>query len=250
MTDSLPESTSPTPARPNSTPSAPRPAASAHQSAIILRDWPKIVMMIPTMIAAIICGILMSIYSTPPGDGFGRIHYVGLLFLVILAINLTMVLYDLSLRGFIIVVLAIIAIVLGLSLLNLRWEGEVWTTIAHALSLRVWANSAFYFTIALILLVNLGIAWIITRFHYWKVENNEIIINTGLMHEQERHPTAQARFKLVIDDIVEYGLMGSGKLVFYFGDNNTQHELTTVLGVHRKAKALDELLGRVAVVER
>ncbi len=218
---------------------------------VILRDWPKIIMMIPTLFAAIICGVLTAIYQEPPAsDQFMWKHYIGLFFLLIMAVNMTFLLYDLSLRGFIIVALAVVAVILGLFLLNQEMQGRVWTAIGRALSLRVWANAAFYFTFALILLLNLGIAWLITRFNYWKVENNEIIIHEGFMHEQERHPTAQARFKMVIDDIVEYGLMGSGKLVFFFGDNNTQHELTTVLRVHRKAKALDELLGRVAVVER
>jgi hypothetical protein len=67
------------------------------------------------------------------------------------------------------------------------------------------------------------------------------------MQEQERHPTAQARFKLVIEDIVEYGMLGAGKLTFYFGDDDTVHNLDTVLFVHKKAKKLDELLGRIAV---
>jgi hypothetical protein len=55
---------------------------------------------------------------------------------------------------------------------------------------------------------------------------------------------------MVVEDIVEYGLLGSGKLVFYFGDAQTEKELKTVLFVHRKAKALDELLGRVAIIEK
>ena len=67
---------------------------------------------------------------------------------------------------------------------------------------------------------------------------------------QERHPTAQARFKLVIEDIVEYGILGTGKLVFYFGDDDTEHALPTVLFVHKKAKRLDDLLGRIEVVSR
>jgi hypothetical protein len=233
-----------------STPTPPAPTHPAAPTAIIIRSWPKIVMMIPTLIVAIICGVLAAYSAQPQSDaGFSRAHYIGLFFLLVMAINLTLLLYDLSLRGFIIAVLAIVAVVLGLFLLNTRLQ-TVWESIGRALSLRVWANSAFYFTFALILLINLGIAWLITRFNYWRVENNEIIIHSGFMHEQERHPTAQARFKMVIDDIVEYGLMGSGRLVFYFSDNNAQHELPTVLGVRRKAKALDELLGRVAVTEK
>jgi hypothetical protein len=219
---------------------------------VILRDWPKIIMMWPTLMVALICGIIMAMYqdTSPPAGDFARIHYVGLVFLVTLAINMTLLLYDLNLRGFVIVALAIIALVLGLFLLNQQLEGRVWRSIGQALSVRVWANAAFYFMFSLVLLLNLGVAWIITRFNYWKVENNEIIIHEGFMHEQERHPTAQARFTLVVEDIVEYGLLGSGKLVFYFGDSKTERELRTVLFVHRKARALDELLGRVAIIER
>lgn len=224
----------------------------AEPAPVILRDWPKIIMMWPTLVVALICGIIMAMYqnTSPPTGEFSGIHYVGLVFLVVLAINLTLLLYDLNLRGFVIVALAIIALVLGLFLLNQQFEGRVWKSIGQALSVRVWANAAFYFMFSLVLLLNLGVAWLMTRFNYWKVENNEIIIHEGFMQEQERHPTAQARFKLVVEDIVEYGLLGSGKLVFYFGDSQTERELKTVLFVHRKAKALDELLGRVAIIER
>ncbi|HSW44105.1 MAG TPA: hypothetical protein VLM89_00870 [Phycisphaerae bacterium] len=216
---------------------------------IVIRSWPKIVLMTPTLIMAIVCGIIMAMYGAPqPDDQFGGVHLAGLLFLLVLLLNLTILLYDLSLRGFLIVVLLIAVLVLGLFLIGTRHHG-VWQAIGRALSVKVYANPAFYFLFALVLLANLVIAFIITRFHYWQIENNEIIIHHGFMSEQERHPTARTRFKLVIDDVVEYALLGSGKLVFYFGDDESERELTTVPFVHYKAKALDELLGRIAVVD-
>jgi len=233
------------------TPEAPRPAESKPVDSLVIRPWPKIILMLPTLFAAVICGILMAWYDMPTADAqarFGAIqHYIGLFFLFVLAINLTMLLYDLSLKGFILVALLIAVMVLVLALINRHAGTSVWAIVGRILSVKVVANDRFYFLFAMVLLFNLGIAWIITRFNYWKIEHNEIIINKGFMHEQERHPTAQARFKLVIEDVVEYGILGTGKLVFYFGDNNTEHELQTVLFVHRKAKKLDELLGRMAV---
>lgn len=227
----------------------PAPPATTGPETLVIRSWPKVVLMHPTLLAALICGIAMALRGMPPeGADFGGIHYVGLGFLLVVAINLTVVLYDLNLRGFVIVALLILALVLGLALLNRG--GGLWQWLGRALSVRVAANAAFYFVFALVLLFDLFIAWVITRFNYWKVEHNEIIIHRGFMQEQERHPTAQARFKLVIDDIVEYGILGSGKLVFYFGDDDTEHELPTVLFVHRKARRLDELLGRVMVTSQ
>ncbi len=234
---------SPTPAV--TPPSEPKPIES-----LVIRPWPKIILMLPTLFAAIICGILMSVQQKPLDAlaPFGSMaHYVGLFFLFVLAVNLTMLLYDLSLRGFLLVVLMIAVLVLVLALINNRMDRSIWGFVGKVFSVRVIANDRFYYLFAMVLLFNLAIAWVITRFNYWKVEHNEIIINRGFMHEQERHPTAQSRFTLVIDDVVEYAILGTGRLVFRFGDNNTQHELSTVLFVHRKAKKLDELLGRLAV---
>src|SRR5690606_39047736 len=140
-------------------------------------------------------------------------------------------------------------IVLVLFLVDLRGAG-VWDRLGRALSLRVYANGAFYFLFAFVLLINLIIAWVITRFYYWKVERNEIIIHNGFMHEQERHPTSAARFRLQVDDVVEYALFGAGTLVFSFADDKTEHVLPTVLGVRTKARQLDLLLGRVAVTHQ
>lgn len=217
---------------------------------VIIRSWPKIVMMLPTMVAAVICGVIMAVYDAPaPEQGFGFVHGVNLAFLFVLFVNLVLLLYDLSLRGFLIVVLLLVVVVLVLFLLDIQ-GGGVWERLGRALSLRVYANAAFYFLFAFVLLVNLVIAWVITRFHYWKVERNEIIIHNGFMHEQERHPTSVARFRLQVDDVVEYALFGAGTLVFSFGDDKTEHVLPTVLGVRSKARQLDLLLGRVAVTHQ
>ncbi len=225
------------------------PSGTRIPSVIIIRSWPKIVMMVPTLALSLICGVVMAVWGdrAAPAE-FSPIHYAGLAFLLMLAVNLTMLLYDLNLRGFIIVALLIVSVVLVLFLLEQR-QWAVWRSLAGIFGVRVFANSAFYFMFALVLLFNLLIAWVITRFNFWKIEHNEIIIHKGFMHEQERHPTAQARFKLVIEDVVEYALMGSGTLVFYFGDSKTEHRLPTVLFVHRKARMLDEILGRLAVID-
>lgn len=226
-------------------------APPARVDRFIIRSWPKIILMLPTLFMALLCGGIMSFKAAPAVDaGFGWLHFVGLMFLFVLMINLTLLLYDLSLRGFLIIALGILAFVLGIFLLNQYVQGGVWRSIGEAFSIRVYANAAFYFTFAFVLFFNLAIAWIQTRFHFWVIERNEIIIHRGYMAEQERHPTAQTRFKLVIDDVVEYGLLRSGKLVFIFGDDHSEHVLDTVLCVHGKAKVLDDLLGRMAVTQQ
>lgn len=218
---------------------------------VILRSWPKIIMMWPTLVAAIVCGIYAALYppATQPQEGFTTMHAVNLVFMFVLAVNLMLLLYDLNLWGFITVVLIMAVLVLVVILLDYRY-GNMWPRIARALSIRVVVNSAFYFLFAAILIFNLIIAWIITRFNYWRVEHNEIIIHRGFMQEQERHPTAQARFTLAVDDIVEYAILGAGTLIFKFADDGSVHRLDTVPFAHQKARKLDVLLGRVLVTEQ
>ena len=216
---------------------------------IILRSWPKVVMMLPTLIMSAACGVLMTFFDVPgPETEFNHVHFVNLIFLLVLAFNLVVLLYDLSLRGFLIVVLLMVSLVLAIFLLDR--SGGLWQTLGRAFGRRVYANSAFYFLFTAILLFNMVIAWVITRFHYWVVDHNEIIIHRGLMHEQERHPTSRARFTMQIDDIIEYGLFGSGNLVFTFDDDKKEYHLHTVLRIRSKSDQLDKLLGRLAVTNQ
>lgn len=219
-------------------------------SPVILRSWPKIIMMWPTMLYSLVCAVIMSMYGQPPDNaGFTTVHLLNLIFLFVLAVNLMLLLYDLNLWGFLILVLILAVAVLAVFLIDYR-RPDTWERIWKMFSIRVYANSAFYSLFSIVLLLNLVIAWILTRFNYWRVEHNEIIIHRGFMHEQQRHPTAQARFTLIIEDIVEYAILGAGTLVFTFGDDGSRHELRTVPFAHRQAKRLDAMLGRVAVIER
>jgi len=225
------------------------PSPQGSVAPVILRSWPKVVMMMPTLFMAIICGMAMVFFDRPAPDAeFNHVHLLNLVFLLVLAFNLIILLYDLSLRGFLIVVLLVVSLVLAVFLLDR--SGGLWQALGRAFGRRVYANSAFYFLLALILLFNMVIAWVITRFQYWVVDHNEIIIHRGLMQEQERHPTNRARFTMQIDDIIEYGLFGSGNLVFTFGDEKKEHHLTTVLRIRSKAEQLDRLLGRLAVTHQ
>jgi hypothetical protein len=224
----------------------PRPEV---RESVILRSWPKIVMMWPTLLLSLACAIVMSMYSDlDPKQSFGLVHLLNLVFLLVLAFNLMLILYDLDLRGFLVLVMVLAVMVMLVFMIDYR-RPQTWEKIGRLFSIRVWANSAFYSLFSIVLIINLVIAWVITRFNYWKVEHNEIIIHRGFMHEQERHPTAQARFTLVVDDIVEYAILGAGKLVFTFADDSTKHELTTVPFAHSQARKLDLLLGRLAVTQ-
>ena len=56
--------------------------------------------MLPTFFAALICGFIMTLRGIPAeGAAFSLGHLSGLLFLLVLAVNLVILLYDLNLKG-------------------------------------------------------------------------------------------------------------------------------------------------------
>ena len=70
------------------------PKRLAGPEPVILRDWPKIIMMWPTLLVGLICGVLMALYPISPSDErFVWNHYVGLVFRVTLAVIVTLLLY-------------------------------------------------------------------------------------------------------------------------------------------------------------
>jgi len=60
----------------------------------------------PTLLLSIACTILMSMWKQPAEDAaFNTVHLLNLIFLLVLAVNLMLLLYDLNLWGFLILVL-------------------------------------------------------------------------------------------------------------------------------------------------
>src|SRR6185369_15284356 len=74
----------------------PRPAPTEEptgmrREAIVIRSWPKVILMVPTLLVAIICGFAMRTYTPPlAGSEFQTVHVWGLIFLVVLAVNSVM----------------------------------------------------------------------------------------------------------------------------------------------------------------
>ncbi|MFM7316097.1 MAG: hypothetical protein ACKO5E_04065, partial [bacterium] len=109
------------------------------------------------------------------------------------------------------------------------------------------ANATFYFLFALILMVIYLIVYATRWMDYWEVRPNEIVHNHGPLSDQIRYPTFGLKFDKEIPDILEYMLLGSGRLVFKVPNENRSIVLDNVLWIDRKEKQLMEVLGEMAV---
>ncbi|MBX6315556.1 MAG: hypothetical protein IRY99_21980 [Isosphaeraceae bacterium] len=245
--------------------------------------YPKIIFIMPTMIAALICGIGMTIIhdqtqdptkapavleareksaeGTPTGkaaDGTttpatakvrrfnSPQNVLGMVFLSIFALNMLVMAIDFP--RFTVIAIILLAAALGFFLLWLNVYFDLLPPIVALLeSIYVVANAGFYFLFATIILVIFAIIWVTRYLDYWEILPNEILHNHGPFSDLERFPTFNLKFDKEIPDILEYALLRSGRLVLHVANERRAIVLDNVLWIDAKEDELKKLMSRMEV---
>jgi hypothetical protein len=211
---------------------------------IYLVPHPKIVFLYPSLIVAVIAGFYA--YLTKNVEGRGE-HVLSLIFLVVLGINLSVIAFDFPRTTSLTVFFALLAIAIGAWFFFTEYP-DAWPAFHRLLSkLTPAANAKFYFLFAAILgLLFLGV-WINTQFDYWEVRQNELLHHHGIWANMERFAAPSLRIDKEINDLIEYLLLGSGRLVLHPSDEKRAVVLDNVFFVNRKEAELTKLLGALQV---
>jgi len=211
---------------------------------IYLVPHPKIVFLYPSLIVAIIAGFYA--YLTKNVEGRGE-HVLSLIFLVVLGINLSVIAFDFPRTTSLTVFFALLAIAIGAWFFFTEYP-DAWPAFHRLLvKLTPAANAKFYFLFAAILgLLFLGV-WINTQFDYWEVRQNELLHHHGIWANMERFAAPSLRIDKEINDLIEYLLLGSGRLVLHPSDEKRAVVLDNVFFVNRKEAELTKLLGALQV---
>jgi hypothetical protein len=170
----------------------------------------------------------------------------GVIFLTVFALNLLIMSIDFPRFTVLALILFFAALVFFLLWLNMYFE--LLPPLVYLLE-RVFtvANSGFYFMLALVITVNLGIVWITRYLDYWVVLPNELLHNHGPFSDLERYPTMQLKFDKEIPDILEYALLRSGRLILHVPGQAKAIVLDNVLWIDQKEEALKRILSRMEV---
>ncbi|HEV8070277.1 MAG TPA: hypothetical protein VGP76_21365 [Planctomycetaceae bacterium] len=211
---------------------------------IYLVPHPKIVFLYPSLIVAVIAGFYA--YLTKNVEGRGE-HVLSLIFLVVLGINLSVIAFDFPRTTSLTVFFALLAIAIGAWFFFTEYP-DAWPAFHRLLAkLTPAANAKFYFLFAAILgLLFLGV-WINTQFDYWEVRQNELLHHHGIWANMERFAAPSLRIDKEINDLIEYLLLGSGRLVLHPSDEKRAVVLDNVFFVNRKEAELTKLLGALQV---
>ena len=248
-------------------------------SHIKLISYPKIVFLYPTFLAAMFCGFYMLIAKPDLPENLKQAatavasdsdvaaedklgpdeaivveshggHVCARIFILILLVNLVVIAFDFprttSLTLFFFGV-GVIAVLWSVFRLNPGFLPIVGDMIA---SINPHANATMYFFITLILGGLFIGVWIAAKFDYWEVRPNELLHHHGFLSDLERFAAPNLRISKEINDVFEYLLLRSGRLILQPSNERRAVVLENVFFINKKESDITRMLGAVQVQVR
>lgn len=218
---------------------------------ILLVPYPKIIFLYPTFIIAIISGIILSFVAMPED---GTIPVIGralaVIFLVAMATNLLVIGFDFPRATSLSLFLFGTAVVLG-GVLTSVYMPEVLGGLSRFLGqLNPFANATFYWCYSGVLgCIYVAVVFSV-RFDYWEVRHNELLHHHGFLSDLKRYAAPNLRVDKEINDVFEYLLLRSGRLILHPSNERKAIVLDNVLFINSKEERLTKLLGAIKVEVR
>jgi hypothetical protein len=235
--------------KPNPKPPVNKPAVEAPEH-VHLVPYPKIVFLYPTLLWAVVSAI-WTLFLRAPLDADNHVAAgIGALFLGVFTINLVILAFDFPRTTSLTLFFFAAAVVMGLVLL-FTFQPDFWPAIKDFVKhFHPMANATFYWTIAAILCGLYLVVAIQVRFDYWEVRGNELLHHHGFLSNLERLSAPNLRMEKEINDIFEYLLLRSGRLIIYTSNDRQPIVLDNVPFIDRKEVAVNRILGALQVQVR
>ena len=177
-------------------------------------------------------------------------YTVTLIFLFIFTFNLMVLAFDFprttSLTWF-----SIVAVLMMAAWLFFTYNPEMLPAFKDIfLKLKPFANATFFFLFAIILGVMYVAVAIAVRFDYWEVRPNELLHHHGFLSDLERLPAPHLRIDKEINDLFEYALLRSGRLIVHPERESRAIVLENVFFINKKEEAITQMLSALQVKVR
>lgn len=219
---------------------------SDDNKSIYLISYPKVVTLYPTFIAALIAGV----YTAIRGEDHPSSSTVCLLFLGIFTMNLVVLAFDFPRTTSLTIFFLLAAAFFGFLLLFRNYPNILPMITKVLRSINPTANSTFYFTFTFILGLIYIAVMINIRFDYWEVRPNELLHHHGFLSNLERFSAPNLRITKEIDDVFEYLLLRSGRLILHPSNEPRAFVLENVLFIDDKETRITRMLGALQVQVR
>jgi hypothetical protein len=253
---------------------------SPRERGIRIFMWPKVVYIFPSAIVALICAVGMfslqhktydpsktettvAVKDTPTGPeelraevaNMSKIerfktpqNLLGVLFLTILGFNLIVMALDFPRFELVGVILAILFTIFFFLWMGAYFNINIMKPITKLIEQTyMFANAGFYFLYFLMVLVVLGVVYVTRWLDYWEILPNEILHHHGPLSDLERYPTLNLKFDKEIPDVLEFWMLGAGRLVLHVPNRDRAIIMDNVLFINAKEEYLKKLMSRLDV---
>ncbi len=187
----------------------------------------------------------------PAGDakeiGHTFHHVCARIFLFVFALNLVVMAFDFPRTTSLTWFFAIVALVIGIWFL-LKLNPWLAPQIVDALlQIKPAANASFYLIFTGIILFLFICVLVSRRFDYWEVKGNELLHHHGFLSNMERFSAPNLRIDKEINDVFEYLLLRSGRLIIHSSNDSRTIVLDNVIGINDKEERITKMLGALQV---
>ena len=227
--------------------SKPSEKKKKRENSVKLYPLPKFVFLYPTWIAAVVAALVSTFTGGHDPSPESTLHVtLGFVFLTVFILNTIVLAFDFPRGTSLTLLFVVISAILGLSLL-FTWKPDLVPSISGLFkALRPVANSTFYWIISVAFgLVFFGI-WIAIRFDYWEVRPNELLHHHGILSNMERLSAPNLKVEKEINDVFEYLLLGSGRLILE-PRGSRPIILENIAGISNKEERITEMLAALQV---
>lgn len=201
---------------------------------VLLRSYPKIVLLYPTWVVSILAGICTTVSEQSTTA-------CTLTFLVVATLNLIVLSFEFPRTTSLTLLFLIVAVVFAALWVNYKWE--FLPALKDMLSrLDPQANSQFFWLLATAMLVIYALVFIDTRFDYWEIMPNEVIHHHGILGNVNRFPAPQLKLEKEIVDVFEFFLLRSGRLLLHPSTERRAIVLENVPNINRREEEIQALL--------
>lgn len=231
-----------------------KPAAGAPEreaptpKPILLIPYPKYIFLYPTFVAAIIAAIWLTVtgrHSVSPDDLVAVA--ITWTFLAVLGVNVVVLAFDFPRTTSLTMFFLLAAIALG-AILLFTLRPQFLPTVGSLLEkIRPVANSTFFIVVVVVMSLVYIAVFISVRFDYWEVRHNELLHHHGFLSGLKRYSAPNLRIDKEINDVFEYMLLGSGRLILQPTGERRDIILDNVPFINQKEKAITQMLGSLQV---
>lgn len=230
-------------------PTDPKPAPKNEiPSRIFLVSYPKVIFLYPTFLVTLVGGILLSIMgeNNLAEPSITQVMITSV-FLGVLAMNLFVFSFDFPRTTSLTLFFFIASAIFGGFLLyqsKPEWFGFLSNLLGKFHPV---ANSTFFHIVTFLLgLIYLAVL-VSVQFDYWEVRPNELLHHHGLLSDLKRFSAPTLTIDKEINDVFEFMLLRSGRLILHPSNEPRAIVLENVLFIDRKEQQITRMLGALQV---